>query len=375
MRIAYISEFYHDYLEKRWANMPLLSTMSYDQILFELNQDAFAWADHWVHAIRKLGHESTQIVANALPLQRRWALENLVGKDLKSLSLTEIVVEQIRYYRPDVIWLNSHTVPLIKAVREHVGKNTPIIGWVGSAVPNIDWSLFNGVLSCAHESVDRLRTMGIRAEQMHHVFAPTVLETLPKSIHKSDQIVFCGQLNPAAQFHTGREQFLRDLSETVPIKIYAFVPNIMSRPRRYLNRLLNRPTSTPLPRFGSKADTHGPIFGLEMYKKTAESLATLNIHADSSPIHASNVRMFETTGVGAPLITDWRENIPTLFTPDEEVITYRSLEECQEKIRWVLDNPAQAKKIGEAGQARCLRDHTFDVRAKQLLHHFSEFRK
>ncbi|MFO0210108.1 MAG: glycosyltransferase, partial [Pseudanabaena sp.] len=80
----------------------------------------------------------------------------------------------------------------------------------------------------------------------------------------------------------------------------------------------------------------------------------------------SNMRLFETTGVGSCLITDWKQNINDLFEPDREVVTYRSSSECIEKVKWLLSNPLEAEKIAKAGQHRTLKDHTFDIRSVQL---------
>ncbi|MFN6066201.1 MAG: glycosyltransferase, partial [Pseudanabaena sp.] len=109
-----------------------------------------------------------------------------------------------------------------------------------------------------------------------------------------------------------------------------------------------------------------PVYGLDMYQTLWESRLTLNIHADSSPLYASNMRLFETTGVGSCLITDWKQNINDLFEPDREVVTYRSSSECIEKVKWLLSNPLEAEKIAKAGQHRTLKDHTFDIRSVQL---------
>jgi spore maturation protein CgeB len=74
--------------------------------------------------------------------------------------------------------------------------------------------------------------------------------------------------------------------------------------------------------------------------------------------------MFEATGVGTCLLTDWKEHIADLFEPDEEVVTYKSAEECIEKAKWLLENPAERERIAKAGQKRTLRDHTFENRVE-----------
>jgi spore maturation protein CgeB len=78
------------------------------------------------------------------------------------------------------------------------------------------------------------------------------------------------------------------------------------------------------------------------------------------------MRLFEATGVGTCLITDWKDNLHDLFEPDREVVTYRSPQECVEKVKWLLEHPQEREAIAQAGQARTLKDHTFDQRAIEL---------
>ncbi|MGZ3731984.1 MAG: glycosyltransferase family protein, partial [Bdellovibrionota bacterium] len=134
-----------------------------------------------------------------------------------------------------------------------------------------------------------------------------------------------------------------------------------------LRRLAGK-TAAPLSQRNRKLQPflHPPLFGLAMYQAVRDSLVSLNIHADSSPRYASNMRLFEATGMGTCLLTDWRENLPELFHLDEEVVCYRSPEECVEKARWLCGHPEEAARIGAAGQRRTLKDHTFLTRAERL---------
>ncbi|HYG80937.1 MAG TPA: glycosyltransferase, partial [Pyrinomonadaceae bacterium] len=97
-----------------------------------------------------------------------------------------------------------------------------------------------------------------------------------------------------------------------------------------------------------------------------ESRVVLNTHIDISTTSASNMRLFEVTGVGSCLLTDWKPNIGDLFEPDSEVITYRGAEECIEKVDYLLSHESERRAIAAAGQRRTLRDHTLARRAEQL---------
>jgi spore maturation protein CgeB len=78
------------------------------------------------------------------------------------------------------------------------------------------------------------------------------------------------------------------------------------------------------------------------------------------------MRLFEATGAGACLMTDRKVNLAEMFEPDVEVVTYSSVEECSEKVRYLLDHDSERESIAAAGQRRVLRDHTFENRARFL---------
>ncbi len=103
-----------------------------------------------------------------------------------------------------------------------------------------------------------------------------------------------------------------------------------------------------------------------MFQQLRNSRVVFNNHIDISPVSASNMRLFETSGVGACLITDWKENLADLFEPDVEVLTYRTAAECAEKVKYILEHETKRREIAEAGQRRTLREHTFENRVAEV---------
>jgi spore maturation protein CgeB len=93
---------------------------------------------------------------------------------------------------------------------------------------------------------------------------------------------------------------------------------------------------------------------------------TLNTHGDKAA-YAANMRLFEATGVGTLLITDWQENLHEIFEPGKEVIAYRTPEECAELIQYYLEHVEEREAIARAGQERTLREHTYYKRMQELV--------
>jgi spore maturation protein CgeB len=104
-----------------------------------------------------------------------------------------------------------------------------------------------------------------------------------------------------------------------------------------------------------------------MYQALHHSKITLNSHIDMAGREAGNMRLFEATGVGAFLLTDFKDNLHTLFAPEREVAAWRSIDECLAAIdRYLADDGARTA-IAEAGQGRTMAQHTYRHRAAEIL--------
>ncbi|HEV7822149.1 MAG TPA: glycosyltransferase, partial [Burkholderiales bacterium] len=82
---------------------------------------------------------------------------------------------------------------------------------------------------------------------------------------------------------------------------------------------------------------------------------------------AGNMRLFEATGVGAFLLTDFKDNLDTLFAPDREVAVWRSIDDCLAAIGRSLSDDDGRAVIARAGHARTMAQHTYRHRAAEIL--------
>ena len=70
--------------------------------------------------------------------------------------------------------------------------------------------------------------------------------------------------------------------------------------------------------------------------------------------------------MGSCLVTDKGENLSELFEDGKEVVTYNSLEEAKEKIKFLLDNPKTLAEIALNGQKKTLAKHTSSQRNLEI---------
>ena len=109
----------------------------------------------------------------------------------------------------------------------------------------------------------------------------------------------------------------------------------------------------------------GEVWGADMYQVLRRSRVTLNSHIDLAGREAGNMRLFEATGVGAFLLTDFKDNLHTLFEPDREVAVWRSIDDCLEAIGRALADDNGRAAIARAGQARTMAQHTYRHRTRR----------
>lgn len=79
------------------------------------------------------------------------------------------------------------------------------------------------------------------------------------------------------------------------------------------------------------------------------------------------MRVYQATGVGALLVTDWKENLHEMFEPGKQAVASPSAEECIELIDYYLKHDEERRTIAQAGQRRTFGEHSYHKRTQELL--------
>lgn len=393
MRIAYVTRAYRGVAAGFYSARPGLESESSAAQWAAFEAWAYGWCGAWGPALAPFGHELREYWLDLEPLQRAWAGEHGVAG---TPAPATVLVEQLRAFRPEVIWLDPPDAPLIARVRAVCPDLRAVLGWAGSALGEDPvWRSFDFVLSCAPESVERLRARGMRADLLEHAFQERVLEALdPRA--PTIALGFIGQIAPDHPLHVHRQRVIERLLDTVGLAIFSpsaeasagSAPVIAVKravfglakglraaglPATTLARwpVVGRAVTWPAPPRGAlpariRAAMRPGVFGMDLYRALRDQRATLNVHAGAATRFTSNMRLFEATGVGTCLLTDAAPNLPSLFEPGREVVAFTGVEDCVEKARWLLEHAAESEAVARAGQARCLASHTFRHRAGAL---------
>ena len=387
MKCLVLNADYPEYLSSFYTQHPGLENKSYDEQIRVRNESLFGTVDFYSGNLRKLGVEAYDIYINNEFMQKAWAREHLRGlqksspttrqcrkifrqavriasktplRRLRSLVPAkirsasddgwyyDILAAQIREMKPDIVlneamnWLSSDFLREIKPqMRLLVGQHAAT-----KLRDENDYTVYDLVVSSFPPTLDWFRRKGIPAEMNRLGFEPKVLSYI-QTAEKEFDVTFVGRF--FSGIYDSRARFLELLSERIEhTKIWGTgveeLPATSSIRRCYV----------------------GQAWGREMYQILRKSRITLNHHGDIAP-YANNMRLYEATGTGALLVTDWKENLHEIFEPGKEVVAYKTPEECLDLVKYYLDHDQKREAIAQAGQERTLREHTYYQRMQELM--------
>jgi spore maturation protein CgeB len=359
MRFLKVSAYYPEFVAFAKSKTQGLHQQPYEKQMEYLFSFSFGWSNFWKTQLENNNKASViEILYNIDFVQHKWAEENgftCSGKDWQN----EILEAQIAFHKPEVIFFEDYLKPPIEYKRKFPFLKF-IASWDGLAFK--DTARYEGtdlIVSCHKGTVDYYNSQNIKSHLFLFGFEASILEKLIKRPAVYDAS-FVGSLNIYKNGHRQRLQLLDKAKEGLDLNYWIsgaqpvsltsilgmkYIVRGMMPDMLKLNKLLK--------------GNRGQAFGQDMYQLLSDSRITLNSHIDAAGEYAANIRLFEATGVGTCLVTDWKKNMPELFDIDKEVVVYKSIEECVEKVKWLLNNKAECKKIAEAGQKKTREKYAF----------------
>jgi spore maturation protein CgeB len=110
----------------------------------------------------------------------------------------------------------------------------------------------------------------------------------------------------------------------------------------------------------------GPIEFNRIPEIMNESIINLNF-ANSRGLNQIKARIFEVLGAGGFLLTESAPGIERYYLPDKEIVIFNGVRDLVEKIKYFLSHLDQRDQIAIAGFLRTEKDHTYDIRMRDIL--------
>ena len=94
----------------------------------------------------------------------------------------------------------------------------------------------------------------------------------------------------------------------------------------------------------------------------------ININTTSRSIRSGlPLRIFDILGCGGFVLSNYQPELPELFTPGEELVTYSSPEELKELVAYYLEHDKERKEIAHNGFEKVKTHYTYPIRLEQML--------
>ncbi len=395
-RFVKVTTYYSSFLSATYGLHPGWKALGYEDQLTRLWSLRYGWSDYYRTHLRHHGVDAHEIIANARPLQDAWARSRSL-----SGSGGELLLRQMQELSPDVVFIQDMLYcgrEWIRSLRERVPSVKLVIGWYCSPIADTvsaGYGECDLVMGCSPLFVGQMRDAGAKASLLPHAFEPSILDEAEPSTVEPAEVVFTGSFVPGTGFHRTRTDAIRSLiASGIPLTLYGNADNPSSVQllvrrlgygvgrtldglglERFASGFASLRKTLSIQEFPRRLDgidaiaerMRPAVYGLEMFRTLSRSKIALNFHGDVAGEYAANVRLFEATGAGSCLVTDHKKNLGEWFDTEAEVVTFRTPEECVEKVRWLLDHPTERAEIARRGHQRTLRDHTYAKRA-EIVH-------
>ncbi len=369
--VLIVDTYYIDALHQLQADHKFEGQNTYENELRRVSGYGFGTGGAYVHALNAQQWHASIIVPNSLGLQDLWASEHnkqnaislgweymqvlarppIVRDLLKWIPHAhKILLQQVKDIRPDVLLvqdINAIPPSLVRQLKKYVGT---VIGEIASPLPPDSFvTCYDRIISALPSIVEKAQTLGVPS-----TFLPLGFDarwaTKSDTATREIDVVFVGSFT---RLQPTTAPLLRAIAEAIPgFRVYGTAkPDVLEAA-------------------GLTNHYHGPVWGSEMFAVLGNSKIVVNRHGTVAGQYAVNMRMYETTGSGAALITETKSNLQDLFDVDTEVMAYKDIEEAVDIAVSLLADPNRLSALALAGQERTLRDHTYDRRADSLIEIF-----
>ena len=380
-----------------YTSHPNVAVMSYREAHRALMTFLVSY-DEGVFNLIKLGHEAELVVPNDERLQRKWAIENglatynscagqsqfgvlqerllpylsriptcpgrypkiknvlrpiwskvprALGVSTSSQWYHPTLTAQIRKYQPDILYVHDLALgdDFITEVRPYARL---VVGQIATRLPEgRHFTNYDLVVSSLPNIVSHFRQQGLASEYLRLGFDDRIIPGLKHDPANRAQVVHIGGYG---RIHEERNALLEHIANRVPVEFWGYSIETLAS-----DSVVRR-------------SYRGAVWGMDMYNVRHNSKINVTKHiTEVAGRFCNNHTLYEATGVGSLLVTDYKDNLAELFEVGREVVAYRDPQDCVEKIVYYLDHEDDRAAIAQAGQQRVLKEHTYFHRMQELL--------
>ncbi len=299
------------------------------------------WLEDCAAAWRADGHD-VRVSATRNPAIHP-GIEGLLLSRGLGQPLARRLVARARRFSPDlIVAIGAFHIPI--RILEHLASwptRPPMLGWVGDrfdAGASEAARLYDTVLYTDRGLLAGHRRLGFDAQAHFLPHAANPHANGPHLGRREKRMVFVG----APTLH--RRSLVAELK--APIALYGpgWTAEVGGRHEVAARRI-------------------SPEVVRSLYRRYS---AALNIPNENNVVTGLNQRNFDPCLAATPVVAESQADLEVCFEPGREVLVFRDAAELNEIHGRLMADPDQAERVGQAGRARVLADHTYGRRLEAM---------
>ena len=315
-----------------------------------------SFAKNILVTLRAMGHEARPIANPLLEFGDSISLMKLAIYAKRVVPQVEEwtyrgLLREAREFRPDLVLIAGEQPPpaVVRKMKEHV--NAPVVQWFMDALSNLGRQYILAADYDAYFFKDAYVVRFFRQKLMKRSYlldeACNPMWHRRVDLTEEEQARYKCELTVAANLYWYRALMLEPFLD-YDLKVWG----------NYIPRWLESPVR----------DRYQNHYVAEHEKAKALNAAKIVMNTmHYAEIEGFNARLFETAGCGAFQIIDWRADLQRCFEPEQEVVTFQTMEDLKEKVRYYLEHEKERREIADRAYWRAHREHTYEHRLKRLL--------
>ena len=344
---------------------------TYEKVLKNVFEIKYSVSNNISKELNKKNYECAEVIHNLEILQEKWLRQygDINSKD-------EIIFQQIKYYNPDVLFIGDVNLLSKKFIEKARSISSVQLILCFHCAPfskkNLDNLKFaDAIITCTEGYRKKLKNL-IKNDVflMHHAFQNDSEINFEEK--RYFDVGFLGSLFLNNNLHVGRINIIYDLIKNFNksyIAINFSKHFILDFLRFILNSIIKLNFFKNIKIFYKIiyifVFSKNPIFGQNMFDVLKNTKILINKHIEDTE-YAGNMRLFEGTGLGCLLITDYKKDLEKLFKIGEDVVIFDNEKYILEKISFYLKDNNARINIAKNGYNKTKSFHNYLNRVNEL---------
>jgi len=361
-----ISTVYPNFL-KDFYNNQYDKNENYEVLLEKFFSKNYSISNNLTKELTKLDYNCIEIIENANLIQKQWLKQ--YGKVKSDES---ILLQQIKFYNPNIIFIGNANLANNILV-EKIKKNTnvkiiicfhcaPLTKKIINNLGNVD-----GIVTCT-EGYKEIISKKINDNVLLLRHAYNNKELNVKNVNRNIDITFVGSIFIKKGLHSKRVSLIYKLMKNfnnvyvaLNFSKYFYLEFLINFTKSIFFFKIHRDFSFFYKLIYIHFFCKKAVFGDKMLDILKKTKILINTHIDDTE-YAGNMRLFEGTGMGCLVITDYKKNLDEIFNIKSEIEVFNSIDELISKCSYYLNNQGKLFAISKKGKLRTLLDHNYEKR-------------